>query len=71
MKDHYEIKQILDNVQVRNVAIRLKNILYYKNNINEVFSKECREWQILDEKIRLALVNDIFAELKMAFGIED
>ena len=61
--DTHEIKEVLDNVQVRNVARLGQSIVYYEQKMDL-----CKQ---LDEKIRLALVNDIFAELRMAFGIKD
>lgn len=62
MKSH-EIKQIIETICSRNVKMLNGRILYYENKRDEM--------KRFDEKIRLALVGDLFAELKMAFGIKD
>ena len=74
MKDNAEIKQILEKVCGEKLRMLEGRIKYYEKERDTTLNV----WKIddvqakrLDEKIRHALVRDLFSELKMAFGIED
>ena len=58
-----EIKQILEKVRKKNMALLQCRIDYCQSKKDSMGA--------LDEKIRRTLVESIFAELKMAFGIKD
>jgi len=71
MKDH-EIKQILNEVCGRNILMLNSRIKRHENERDSSWvhhKKESSISRMLDEKIRLRLVKDLFAELKMAFGL--
>lgn len=69
-----EIKQILKKVCGRNVKMLEGRIRYYEKKRDATlvaWKRDDAKAKRLDEKIRLTLVKDLFAELKIAFNIED
>jgi len=68
-----EIKKILDEIRGRNELMIETRIAYYENkqkgyNRTGPWNKNY-EISILDEKIRLAIVGDIFDEIDLKLGL--
>jgi hypothetical protein len=61
--DTHEIKEVLEKVRKKNMALLQCRIDFCQSKKDAM--------GVLDEKIRRALVESIFAELRMAFGIKD